>query len=74
MCTFLPLDTGPVLSRDFITQSPVTLRDKLLFNGDNQMEKKHYYGDIKNLTERKENTYGKRNEHPGTVTSKLCTS
>lgn len=47
---------------------------KSLFNGDNQMEKKHYYGDIKNLTERKENTYGKRNEHPGTITPRLRTS
>lgn len=46
----------------------------LKFNGDNQMEKKHYYGDIKNLMERKENTYGKRNEHPGTFTPRLCTS
>lgn len=46
----------------------------LLFNGDNQMEKKHYYGDIKNLMERKENTYGKRNEYPRTVTPRLCTS
>ena len=47
---------------------------KLLFNGDIQMAKKHYYGDIKNLTERKENTYGKRNEYPGTVTPRLRTS
>lgn len=30
--------------------------------------------DVSNLTERKETSYGKRNEHPGTVTPKLCTS
>ena len=47
---------------------------KLLFNGDIQMTKKHYYGYIKNLTERKEKSYGKRNEHPGTVTPRLRTS
>lgn len=46
----------------------------LLFNGDIQMTKKHYYGYIKNLTERKEKSYGKRNEHPGTVTPRLRTS
>ena len=47
---------------------------KSLFNGDIQNVKKHYYGCIKYLTERKETSYGKRNEHPGTVTPKLCTS
>ena len=47
---------------------------KLLFNGDIQNVKKHYYGSIKYLTERKETSYGKRNEHPGTVTPRLRTS
>lgn len=47
---------------------------KLLFNGDIQMTKKHYYGYIKILTERKEKSYGKRNEYPGTVTPRLRTS
>ena len=47
---------------------------KLLFDGDIQSAKKHYYGCIKNLTERKEKSYGKRNEYPGTVTPRLRTS
>lgn len=47
---------------------------KLLFDGDIQNVKKHYYGCIKYLTERKETSYGKRNEHPGTITPRLCTT
>ena len=47
---------------------------KSLFNGDIQNVKKQYYVSIKYLTERKETSYGKRNEHPGTFTPRLCTS
>lgn len=47
---------------------------KSLFNGDIQNVKKHYYVSIKYLTKRKETSYGKRNEHPGTFTPRLCTS
>lgn len=42
--------------------------------GDIQNVKKQYYVSIKYLTERKETSYGKRNEHPGTFTPRLCTS
>lgn len=47
---------------------------KLIFNGDIQNVKKQYYVSIKYLTERKETSYGKRNEHPGTITPRLRTS